>query len=250
LNRLFDWLVSQNIVLSSPVQAKPKPTTSHKDPYIFSSFQVQQILKEAERLPDNQMAPLRGRTYRMIFSLLYALGMRVGEVARLEFRDVDVDRELLVIRETKFAKTRLVPYGPRVSEALRSYINQQQEYYGQLEEDQPLFSFRRKQKLPVCPTTISGVVHKLVLELNFNVPPGVTTPHLHCLRHSFAVNTLLRWYQTGDDPAGKLIHLSTFMGHVSPSSTAVYLTITNDFLECANEYFERFARQTIKGGLS
>ena len=66
-------------------------------------------------------------------------------------------------------------------------------------------------------------------------------PRIHDLRHSFAVGTLLRWYREGADPAARLLHLSTFLGHVDPSSTAVYLTITADLLQAAGERFERLA---------
>jgi integrase len=69
---------------------------------------------------------------------------------------------------------------------------------------------------------------------------------VHDLRHSFAVGTLLRWYRTGVDPAQRLIHLSTFLGHVNPESTAVYLTITTDLLQEANQRFERFTGPLLK----
>ena len=60
----------------------------------------------------------RGKTYRVIFTLLYGLGLRVGEVARLCVGDVDLTRDLLVIRETKFYKSRLVPFGPGIARVL------------------------------------------------------------------------------------------------------------------------------------
>jgi site-specific recombinase XerD len=61
------------------------------------------------------------------------------------------------------------------------------------------------------------------------------------LRHSFAVGALLRWYREGVDPATRLHHLSTFLGHVDPVSTAVYLTITSDLLREGGRRFESFA---------
>ena len=73
-------------------------------------------------------------------------------------------------------------------------------------------------------------------------------PRVHDLRHSFAVGTLLRWYREGADPAARLLHLSTFLGHVDPASTAVYLTITADLLQAAGERFERFAAPLSTGG--
>ena len=73
------------------------------------------------------------------------------------------------------------------------------------------------------------------------VPDGVSPPVLHSLRHSFAVGRLLRFYRQGLDPAARLHQLSTFLGHVDPVSTQVYLTITPALLEEANRRFEAFA---------
>jgi integrase len=87
----------------------------------------------------------------------------------------------------------------------------------------------------------SQVFHRLVTSLELPVPDGVSPPCLHSLRHSFAVGCLLRWYREGLDPAGRLHQLSTFMGHVDPASTAVYLTITPALLDEANRRFETFA---------
>ena len=63
---------------------------------------------------------------------------------------------------------------------------------------------------------------------------------------SFAVTTLLHWYQQGIDPQERLLSLSTFLGHVNPSSTAVYLTITADLRNEASQRFERFAAPLVK----
>ncbi len=108
----------------------------------------------------------------------------------------------------------------------------------------PLFSFDGRR--PIHPCTASQVFHRLVIDLDLNVPDGVGTPRLHSLRHSFAVGCLTRWYRTGDDPTARLYQLSTFMGHVDPVSTAVYLTITTDLLNEANRRFETFAHTAIE----
>ena len=91
------------------------------------------------------------------------------------------------------------------------------------------------------PGTATQTFHQLVVTLDLPVPDGVSPPTLHCLRHSFAVGCLLRWYREGLDPSARLHQLSTFMGHVAPSSTAVYLTITPALLGEANRRFETFA---------
>jgi integrase len=81
------------------------------------------------------------------------------------------------------------------------------------------------------------------------IPSGVSAPRLHDLRHSFAIGVLTRWYRAGLDPQAQLLALSTFMGHVDISSTAVYLTATPELLEQANGRFQAFAAPTLGEGL-
>jgi integrase len=181
----------------------------------------------------------------MVFALLYGLGLRVGEAVRLRRHDIDFDRQLLFVRETKFDKSRFVPFGPRLGERLYQYLETRKRRLGLLQPDHAVFSFAKDRRQPIYTNTISWTFRKLVLDLDFKVPAGVAPPHLHCLRHSFAVGVLLRWYRAGIDPSDRLLHLSTFLGHVSPASTAVYLTITNELLWTAHERFERFAAPTL-----
>jgi integrase len=68
-------------------------------------------MAEARKLPERSRAPYRGLVYETIFALLYGLGLWVGEVPRLKMGDADFTRNLLFIRETKFAKSRYVPNG-------------------------------------------------------------------------------------------------------------------------------------------
>jgi integrase len=178
----------------------------------------------------------------MVFALLYGLGMRVGEVARLKLGDADLLCDTLFIRDTKFSKSRLVPMGPRLAQRLKRYI---EECHGSTKgPDMPLFSFTKRGC--IHEGTISHTFHTLVPKLNLSIPPGVSSPRVHDLRHAFAVATLLRWYREGVEPNCRLIHLATFLGHVDPNSTAVYLTITEDLL---HEAAQRFQGMAPKGGM-
>jgi integrase len=94
--------------------------------------------------------------------------------------------------------------------------------------------------------TISQVFHALVPRLQLVGLPGTSSPRLHDLRHSFAVGTLLRWYRSGVDPQSSLLRFSTFLGHVDPLSTSVYLTMIDPLLDEANRRFEAFARDLIQ----
>jgi site-specific recombinase XerD len=242
----FDWLVMQERLKCTPVTAEPRRTTSQTRPFLFEPSQIAELLSLTAHLPDQSRALHRSRIYSLIFALMYGLGLRVGEVVRLQYDEVDLKRQLLVINKSKFGKTRLVPFGPKVGKSIAAYLVSGTDWYDEWKSDDPVFSFSGMvQRKPIRIETVSQTFHKLMLKLSFIVPPGVRPPHLHCLRHSFAVETLLRWYRTGMDPNQRLFHLSTFMGHVDPSSTAWYLTITDALFKEANQRFEDYAKEAI-----
>lgn len=245
VGRLFKWLIAHDYVSQSPVRATPRRSTHARIPFLFDPDTSRRLLDMAASLPDTRNTPLRGPTYRAIFALLYGLGLRVGEVARLRRSDVDLTRQLLVVRDTKFLKSRLVPFGPRMGQLIIDYLDLRAQRIGPLTDSTPVFSFRKAQ--PIHPGTISQVFQVCVDRLVLAIPDGTAAPTVHCLRHSFAVGTLLRWYRSGVDPSTRLLHLSTFLGHVNPRSTAVYLTITTELLTEANHRFERWASPLIPG---
>ncbi len=239
LRCFFAWISTQGRLTHSPVQVRPRPASSRRLPFLFKPEEVQRLLEIAARLPDNPRASNRGEIYSLIFRLMYALGLRVGETARLCHRDVDQDRRLLVIHETKFGKSRLVPFGPNLGKHIEAYLIRRINWYGPWQPDDPLFSFSNDHRTPLCPETISQTFHRLLPKAQLTPAADTSPPCLHCLRHSFAVQTLLRWYRSGIDPGQRLFHLSTFMGHSDPASTSWYLTITDTLLSEANQRFER-----------
>ncbi len=246
VRRLFDWMVDQEMLDHSPVRQRPRRETARRVPYLFDLPHACRLIEVAASLAENNRARQRGPTYAMIFALLYGLGLRVGEVARLSRADVDLGRRLLIIRGTKFAKTRLVPFGPRMAERLRAYLELKDSQSGTLQPEAPVFSFTGGRA--IHPGTISQTFHALIPRLGLVLPAGGAPPRVHDLRHSFAVGTLLHWYREGMDPSSRLLHLSTFLGHVDPASTAVYLTITADLLQAASKRFARFAAPLSTGG--
>ena len=245
LDRLFRWLVAQEVLSCSPLKAHRHRTTQNRPPFLFKSEQVKKLLASAAALRDRSHAVHRGWTYRLIFAVMYGLGLRVSEVSSLCRKDLDCERQCLHIRQTKFLKSRLVPFGPRMSDALQSYFQRHGRQVRLCGED-PLFSLAKDGRQAIYSKSISRTFQKLVPELDLTVPPGVAPPRLHCLRHSCAVSILLEWYRGGIDPQTRLMYLSVLLGHVNPTSTAVYLTMTADLLTEANQRFERFAAPILK----
>jgi len=248
VRRLFEWLVQQEELEQSPVRIGPRRVTANREPFIFDPPTARRLLALARELPDNPRASMRGTTYHTLFAILYGLGLRVSEACRLQFGDVDLDRQLLVIRNTKFNKSRLVPFGPRMAAVLDKHLQAKAQRGSSRYAASPVFSFT--PRCQVHPSTVSQTFHALVPRLGLTVPSGCAPPCLHHLRHSFAVGTLLRWYRSGVDPGAGLLKLATFMGHVDISSTAVYLTVTQSLFLEANRRFESFAHPVLAEGLS
>lgn len=245
LQRFFAWLERQGLLCPNPLHSRPRHASAQAVPFLFEPAQVEQLLRLAEALPDARRTHRRGAAYRMSFALMYSLGLRVGEVARLCRADVDWERHCLAIRQTKFAKTRLVPVGPHLEAQLLQYLDAQGMTEPALPSD-PLISLSHDHRQALSSHSISRAFQRLLPQLELTIPAGVAAPRLHCLRHSFAVGTLLRWYRSGVDPAVRLSWLSTFLGHVNPTSTAVYLSITEALLTEASRRFERFAAPALQ----
>lgn len=247
LGRLFSYLVDHGKLAQTPLRSPPRRARYQRAPFIFDTAAAKQLLALAKTLPSNGGTMERGGTYLALFAVLYGLGLRVGEACRLRIKDVDLKRRLLLIRETKFYKSRLVPFGPKLEALLIRHLRQRQTALaGAPADDQPLFCLRGRR--PINPGTVSQTFHALIPRLHLQIPPGVSPPRLHDLRHSFAVGALTRWYRLGLDPQTRLLALSTFMGHVDVSSTAVYLTTTPELLEQANRRFQAFAAATLREG--
>lgn len=243
LQRLFGWLVARDIVTRSPVRSATRRAGAARLPFIFAPEQARELLHLAARLRDFEGTALRGPTFHAILATLYGLGLRVSEACRLNVGDVDRQRRLLVIRDTKFGKDRLVPFGPRLGAMLDHYLVLRRKRGPTLADHEPLFSIRPGDRL--TRQRVGSVFRRLLPSLELRLPPGASPPRVHDMRHSFAVGTLLRWYRAGVDPAQRLLHLSTFLGHVQPESTAIYLTITAELLAEAGGRFETFARPLV-----
>jgi site-specific recombinase XerD len=240
VRRLFEWIVEQEEMAVSPVHTPARRETCRRLPYLFEPQALRELIRLAESLPDGSRCPHRGPTQATIFALLATLGLRIGEVSRLACGDIDLERETLLIRNSKFGKSRVLPFDPRLAARLRTYLALREQCFGPARADAPLFSWQGRE--PVHPNSIRRTFRDHLLpRLALTIPPGTSHPCVHGLRHAFAVRTLLRWYREGLDPAARLNHLSTFLGHVNPQSTAVYLTITSELLEAANARFETYA---------
>ena len=253
LKRFFDYSCDMEVLQHNPVSdflinSFGRSCKSFK-PYIYTHDEINQLLIGAKQLTPNHLFTLKPQTLHMIIILLYGLGLRIGEALRLTIKDVDLHQEVLLIRNSKFYKDRIIPFGPKLGKHFKTYLGLRCKLFESVKEDDPLFITRRCGF--IRNRTIQYVFLDVLKAAEIDVRQGQGQPRLHDLRHTFAVHRLLQWYREGVDVQIKLPLLSTFMGHVNIYSTQVYLTITDDILrEADHRFYKQFGAYFDRENLS
>jgi integrase/recombinase XerD len=186
-------------------------------PYLFSPGELRQLLEATAYL--RPRGSLRPHTYYTLFGLLAVTGLRISEAMRLRLDDVTADG--LIVRLTKFRKSRLVPLHPSTVCALERYLEQRNACAG--DDDHVFIS---KTGRPLSYAMINGTFRSLVESLQLGQNPGVPQPRIHDLRHGFAVRALECCPGTPDDVARHTLALSTYLGHAHVTDTYWYLQAT------------------------
>ena len=110
LGRLFSYLVDHGKLTETPLRSPPRRARYQRTPFIFDTTAAKRLLALAKTLPSKGGTMERGSTYLALFAVLYGLGLRVGEACRLCIKDVDLERRLLLIRDTKFYNYAAIVY--------------------------------------------------------------------------------------------------------------------------------------------
>jgi len=186
-------------------------------PYIFSPAELRQFLAATAHL--RPRGSLRPHTYYTLFGVLAVTGLRISEAMRLRLDDVTVDG--LLVRMTKFRKSRLVPLHASTVGALEHYLEQRNAYAS---DDDHVFILTSGQSLSYA--MINGTFHYLVRSLQLEQNLGAPQPRIHNFRHGFAVRALERCQGTSDDIARHTLALSTYLGHAHVADTYWYLQAT------------------------
>ena len=207
-----------------PASLMPYPQR-RRSPFIFSPADITALLAAARQL----RPPLRAATYETLMGLLAVTGMRVGEAMRLDRAEVDLAEGVLVVRMSKFRKSREVPVDASTVEALARYAGTRDQLHPR-SSGASFFVSPRGTRL--CYPTVLYTFHQLVAAAGIGVESPVA-PRIHDLRHSFAVRTLIGWYRTGKDVQAWLPRLSTYLGHRDPHSTYWYLSAAPELLALA-----------------
>jgi integrase/recombinase XerD len=217
----------------------PAPHVARR-PHIFSVEQIARLLRVATKLPARSTSLLRGPVFRLAIVLLYTTGLRRGELVRLSMSDYDPVERTLLVRTSKFHKSRLVALSKSGAEEIERYLRVRRRlpYHA----DAPLLVSTYHGCRAYSGGSFGLAMRQLFRVAGVRMPDG-SYPHVHDLRHTFAVHALLRWYRDGVDVQAKLPALATVMGHVSVASTAYYLALLAPVAEAASDLFERHWRR-------
>jgi integrase/recombinase XerD len=193
---------------------------SRRVPHIYSRDEIDGLVLAATRLPSSDL--LLPRTYAALISLLAATGLRISEALHLLVTDITPNG--LLIRRTKFQKTRLVPLHATAVTGLAHYLMHRQEaqsggdHVFVSDEGQPLVYWK-----------VHGVFRALLKSAGIK-PSGGRWPRIHELRHTLAVRAL-ESSPTGRQRIGQhMLALATYLGHVNINATYWYLETTPELL--------------------
>ena len=200
-------------------------------PYIYSASEISRLIAATGQL--GPAGTLRSRTYAALLSLLAATGLRISEALALRFTDITADG--LLIRETKFRKTRLVPLHDSAVAGLERYVVCRRRA-GPSNDHVFVGSRGRPLQYQAVQSTFKTLLRTAGL---WPVPNG-RRPRLHDLRHTFAVRALQA------SPAGRrrigqhMVALATYLGHVNIYATYWYLEATAELLRDIADTGETF----------
>lgn len=195
--------------------------------HVFAREQATRFLAACDLLLGVRAHPI-GLVHGMALRALLLTGLRRGELLALRDEDVDLAAGVITVRRGKFGKSRYVPLTPDLVQRLRIYREAVSQAIAPLQPTGAFFP-RPKGPQPIAHTTLYRSFRQTLQIANIRHLGRGQGPRLHDLRHSFAVLSLLRWYETGADLRVKLPLLATYLGHVGLTSSQVYLHLTEDF---------------------
>lgn len=212
---------------------------SPRRPHIFTCDQITALIRAATKLPARSTSLLRAEVFRLALVLLYTTGLRRNELVRLVMSDYNSEDRTLLIRASKFHKSRVVALSRSATKEMDRYLAVRRQL--PQHADAPLLINNHRGLAGYSGGSFGFAMRQLFREEGIRTIDG-RVPRVHDLRHTYAVHALLRWYYDGVDVQAKLPVLSTAMGHVSIASTAHYLALVEPLAKTASDRFERHSR--------
>ena len=202
-------------------------------PYIYTPDEARRLVEVAAQLgPAGSMRP---RTMSTVLALLFATGLRISEA--LALRTADVTADGLVIRKTKFGKTRLVPLHPSAQDGLEQYLHCRRAMAG---GDDHVFVSLDGTRLSYGGFRKAWLV--VLGQAGLSPRSGARRPRVHDIRHTFAARALESAPDRRDGIARHMLAVSTYLGHSCVADTYWYFqttpTLMSQVADACQRHFE------------
>ncbi len=211
IRSFFRFLHREGRISQNPARLVRTPKVPRKPPRFLTVEEVETILGLPKRSTD------RGARDAAMLELLYATGIRVGELVSLNVEDCSFDQRLLRVRG-KGRKERIAPFGEKAAQAIDNYLETRSRLLQRkrtAKEPNALFLNLRGSRI----TTRSV---QRILEGYIRQSSSLLNVHPHLFRHSFATHLLNR----GAD----LRSIQELLGHENLSTTQIYTSVAIDEL--------------------
>ena len=194
LKWLFGWAVVRGYMTEIPLPEEKPRQLEHITPYIYSKAELKRLFESALTYQKNR-SRIPPECIQMILKVTYFLGLRIHETVSLTVDDIDMKEGHAVIRESKFNKTRIVPFNSQVRDMLKSFFKWRA---SQHHSRNGTALFLDKTGQPIRLDTVRGCFQRIRAAAGIIRNDGAYyQPRLHDLRHTFAVNRLTAWYREG-----------------------------------------------------
>lgn len=242
LRGFYNYVERRHGALLTALPELPNGGASTFTPHIYSHAELKRLLQRTPAACANPLGQVDAVMLRALILLLYGAGLRLGEALALNVSDLDLEQSFLRVRQSKFYKSRLVPFGEDLAQLLRSYMRHRGQRHPTGPES-PVFCLRdgRRARHKIIERTF----RRLCLMASVRRGGGSRRqPRLHDLRHTAAVHRLIYWYRSGADLQRLLPRLATYLGHKDLSGTQHYLTLTPQLLRQASLRFQRYVGES------
>lgn len=209
----------------------PKQQFDSGSPYIFTHEQIKKIFEVADslRMPCSNKSNCLF-SIPAILRVLYSTGMRIGEVLSLENRDVNLEQNRIIVRITKNKQEKLIP----INSSLHVVLSQYYKYKCHIVNanlnvqlpNAPFFCSLMGK--PMVKVTVFTWFKRILMMCGIPHIGGGKGPHIHHLRHTFAVHSLQQQVKSGADIYCAMPILSIFLGHKDLRGTERYVRLTHE----------------------
>ncbi|TYL40776.1 site-specific tyrosine recombinase XerC [Dickeya sp. ws52] len=216
IRMLFRWLLTRHVILYNPADMLTLPKEEKRLP-----AQVLSVEETGGVLQSVESGTVLGLRNRVILEVLWSSGIRRAEAVNLMLSDIDLSRGVMVVRQGKGNKDRVVPLGERASKWLVRYLNHARPELAKRYDSGHLFISHRGNGL--ARVTLTQMAGKAIRETGHLDKPGAC----HVFRHSMATQML----ENGADTR----HIQAILGHEKLETTQLYTRVAIGHLQKVHE---------------